>query len=233
MTDSLPIILVPGLLASPRLYAGQLPDLWRLGSVTIADHRRDDSMSAIARRVLATAPPRFALAGLSMGGYAALEIMRQAGERVVKLALLDTSARPDTAEQSAQRRERVATAQAEGIDAVALTQFERLVHPSHRGDEHLRGIVRTMAAEVGVEGFVKQQAAIIGRADSRPFLGEIRCPTLVLVGDCDELTPPDLAAEMAHAIPGARLVTVPESGHLSTLEQPAAVTRALLDLLAS
>ena len=103
MADGLPIVLVPGLNCSPRLYAPQLPELWRLGAVTIADHTRDDSMAAIARRVLAAAPPRFALAGLSMGGYIALTVLRQAPERVEKLALLDTSARPETPEESPAR----------------------------------------------------------------------------------------------------------------------------------
>jgi pimeloyl-ACP methyl ester carboxylesterase len=231
--DPLPIVLLPALLCSPRLYAELLPDLWRHGPVTIADTLRDDSMSGIARRVLTTAPPVFALAGLSMGGYIALEIMRQAPERVAKLALLDTSARPDLPEQSVQRRERVATARSQGIDAVSLGLFERSVHPAHRSDARLRETVRVMGAEVGVEAFARQQEAIIGRPDSRPDLASIRCPTLVLVGDGDELTPPDIAAEMAAAIPHARLATLPGAGHLSTLEQPAAVAHAFLVLLES
>src|SRR5579883_3245029 len=92
----LPTVLVPGLNCSARLYAPQIPALWRFGPVTVADHTRDDSMPAIAARILASAPPRFALAGLSMGGYIAFEIMRQAPQRVLRLALMDTSARPDT-----------------------------------------------------------------------------------------------------------------------------------------
>src|ERR1044071_8920922 len=95
MAESLPIVLVPGLNCSPRLYAAQMPALWRFGPVTVADHTRDDTMAAIAARILGAAPPRFALAGLSMGGYIALEIMRQAAERVKRLALLDTGARDD------------------------------------------------------------------------------------------------------------------------------------------
>ena len=101
---SLPIVLIPGLTCTARLYAEQIPALWPFGPVTVADHRRDDSMAAIARRILAAAPPRFALAGLSMGGYIAFEIMRQAPERVVKLALLDTGARGDTPEQTERRQ---------------------------------------------------------------------------------------------------------------------------------
>src|SRR5882672_7717412 len=98
MPEPLPIVLVPGLICSARLYAEQIPALWRFGPVSIADHRRDDTMEAIAARILASAPPRFALAGLSMGGYVALTMLRRAPERVARLALLDTSARPDTPE---------------------------------------------------------------------------------------------------------------------------------------
>src|ERR1019366_536693 len=104
LSDSLPIVLVPGLNCSARLYAEQIPALWRFGPVTVADHTRDDSIPAIAGRILAAAPPRFALAGLSMGGYIALDIMRQAPGRVVKLALLDTGARPESAEQTERRQ---------------------------------------------------------------------------------------------------------------------------------
>src|SRR5262249_55214680 len=100
MSGPLPIVLVPGLNCSARLYAEQVPVLWGWGPITIADHRRDDSVEAIAARILAAAPPRFALAGLSLGGYIAFAIMRKAPERVARLALLDTSARPDAPEQS-------------------------------------------------------------------------------------------------------------------------------------
>jgi pimeloyl-ACP methyl ester carboxylesterase len=231
VSEPLPIVLIPGLLASPRLYLEQLPELWRLGPTTVADHKRDDSMRGIARRVLEAAPPRFALIGLSMGGYVSFEILRQARDRVVKLALLDTTARPDTPEQGEQRLAQIEVAKTLGLLDVVDAVFPRWVHRNRRGDERLREIVGKMAAEVGVDGFVNQQTAIRGRPDSRPLLGTITCPTLVLVGDGDELTPPERAAEIASGIRGARLVTVPESGHLSTLEQPAAVTRVLLEHL--
>ena len=232
MSESLPVVLIPGLLASARLYAPQIPELWRRGPVTVADPTRDDSMRAIAQRVLATAPPRFALAGLSMGGYVCFEILRQEPGRVAKLALLDTSAHADTPEASTMRRAQMAQASAGRLAEVVEAQFERTVHPAHRHDRELREINRLMAADVGPESFLRQQAAIMGRPDSRPTLAAINCPTLVLVGEQDELTPPERAAEMAHGIRAAQLVSVPECGHLSTLEQPRAVTAALLDWLA-
>src|SRR6478752_2556109 len=104
MAESLPIVLVPGLNCSPRLYAAQMPALWRFGPVTVADHTRDDTMGSIVRRILGSAPPRFALAGLSMGGYVALEIVRQAADRVVRLALLDTGPGADAPEAAQKRR---------------------------------------------------------------------------------------------------------------------------------
>lgn len=231
MEPSLPVVLVPGLICSARLYAEQIPALWRCGAVTIADHTRDESMSGIARRLLAQAPPQFALIGLSMGGYVAFEVLRQAPDRVAKLALLDTTARPDTPEQTTQRRLQIEMARNGRFGEIAGLLFPRFVGASRRGDAALRATVRTMAEETGVEAFVRQQTAIIERPDSRPGLSGIRCPTLVVVGDQDALTPPDRAAEIAAAVPNARQVVVADCGHLSTLEQPAAVTRALVDFL--
>jgi pimeloyl-ACP methyl ester carboxylesterase len=228
---ALPIVLVPGLLVTARLYAEQIPALWRLGPVTVADHTRDHSMAAIARRILADAPPRFALAGLSMGGYVAFEIVRQAPERVARLALLSTSARLDPPEITERRRRQIALAQEGRFGDLADMQFPLLVDRSRLDDEDLQTLVRLMADETGAEAFVREQTAIIGRADSRPDLARIACPTLVVVGDGDELIAPESSVEIADGIPGARLVTVAECGHLSTLERPAQVTAALTEWL--
>jgi pimeloyl-ACP methyl ester carboxylesterase len=229
MPDPLPIVLIPGLTCSARLYADQIPALWRFGPVTVADHTRDDSMAAIARRILAAAPPRFGLAGLSMGGYIAFEIMRQAPQRVARLALLDTGARAETPEQTERRKVVIALAKSGRYAEVPDIAFPLYVHRNRHNDAALKKIVRMMAAETGVEAYFRQQNAIIGRPDCRPGLGAIKCPTLVLVGDGDEATPPDLAREIAGAIGGARLTVVADCGHLSTLEQPETVTAALVD----
>jgi pimeloyl-ACP methyl ester carboxylesterase len=231
--ESLPVILVPGLNCSARLYAEQVPALWQFGPVTIADHRRDDSMAKVARGILANAPPRFALAGLSVGGYIAFEIMRQAADRVAKLALLDTGARAEAPERTEARRPLIALARQGRLADITDDQFPLLVHRKRHGDQALKAIVRAMNQETGAEAYVRQQEAIMSRPDSRPGLGAINCPTLVLVGDDDQLTPPELAREMANGIRGARLVIVPESGHLSTLEQPRAVTDALVEWMKS
>lgn len=225
---SLPIVLVPGLNCSLRLYAPQLPALWQIGGVTVADHRRDDSIAGIARRILADAPPRFALAGLSMGGYIAFEIVRQAPSRVAGLALLDTSARPESPEQTLRRKAQIDMARSGRFDEISEQMFAVLSRPAGLGDASMQQIIRAMATDTGADAFIRQQSAIMGRADSRPTLACVRCPTLVVVGDEDKLTPPDLAVEIARGIPDARLEVIAECGHLSTLDQPERAT-ALLD----
>jgi pimeloyl-ACP methyl ester carboxylesterase len=233
MPEALPIVLIPGLGCSARLYGGQIPALWRFGPVTIADHTRDDSMEAIARRILTAAPPRFALAGLSMGGYIAFEIMRQAPERVAKLALLDTGARAEAPEQTERRKVAIALAKGGRYVEVVDLVFPVYVHRKRHSDAALKQIVRNMAEDTGVDAFLRQQQAIIQRRDSRPGLDAIKCPTLVLVGDDDQATPLELSREISAAIAGSRLVVIAESGHLSTLEQPERVTSALVEWLGS
>jgi pimeloyl-ACP methyl ester carboxylesterase len=229
MRDPLPVLLVPGLNCSARLYQSQVSALWQSGPVMVADHRRDRTMEDIASRILEAAPPRFALAGLSMGGYIALTIMRMAPERVARLALLDTSARPDRPEQGERRLGQIALAEAGRFGEVVDALFPFFVHRDRHGDAELKRVVQLMAEETGPTAFVRQQQAIMARPDARPLLGAIRCPTLVLVGDGDELTPPALSQELADGIAGARLVVVSDCGHLSTLERPEAVNRALAE----
>jgi pimeloyl-ACP methyl ester carboxylesterase len=233
MALSLPLVLVPGLLCSARLYGAQIAALWPFGQVAVADHRRDADMAAIAAAILAQAPPRFALAGLSMGGYIAFAMLRLAPERIARVALLDTAARPDLPEQKAGREKLIGMAKAGKLSDVVEMLTPRFLHRSRQNDEALKRVVREMAAETGAEAFVRQQKAIMSRPDSRPLLASIRCPTLVLVGEGDELTPPELATEIAGGISGAKLVVVPDCGHLSTLEKPEAVSAALSESLAA
>src|SRR5262245_118443 len=229
MATLLPVVLIPGLNCSARLYADQIPALWRFGPVQVADHTRANSMDLIAEQILAAAPPRFALAGLSMGGYLALTVVRLAPERVQKLALLDSSARPETAEQTERRKPQIALAESGRFAEVTALQFPWFVHRSRQDDEALRARVRQMAEETGAEVFLRQQQAIMTRPDARPRLARIKCPTLVLVGDGDELTPRVLSQEIVAGVAGSRLVVVPECGHLSTMEQPDAVNKALVE----
>ncbi len=231
MTVPLPLVLVPGLLCSARLYAPQIAALWPCGPVMVADHRQEEEIGALAAGILAQAPPRFALAGLSMGGYIAFAMLRQAPDRIAKLALLDTSARPDTPEQTAEREKFIGTAHVGKLSQVVDTLAPRFLHRDRRDDDALNRTIRDMAADTGVDGFVRQQKAIMGRPDSRPLLSSIHCPALVLVGEGDELTTPELAKEIAAGISGSRLVVVPDCGHLSTIEKPEPVNAALAEWL--
>jgi len=226
-----PLIVLPGLLCDARLWAASCRDLGR--AVTVADLTRDESLAALAARVLAEAPDRFALAGLSMGGYVAMEIVRRAPGRVARLALLDTTAHPDRPEQTARRLDAVALVQAGRFETVVATLPPSLLGAAALADPRCAALVRDMARAVGPAAYVRQQTAIRTRPDSWPTLAGVACPTLVLCGAEDALTPPALMAEMARAIPAARFEVVAGAGHLSPIEQPAAVGAALAGWLAA
>ena len=218
------LLLLPGLICDERLWRDVIGGLGARSMV--ADLTQDDSVAGMARRALASAPARFALAGLSMGGYVAFEIMRQAPERVTHLALLDTSARPDDEARKQTRRSGMAAVQEGKFGLVSRAMLPGLLAPANL-DSALAEEVQAMSERVGAQAYLRQQAAIMGRVDSRPTLAQIAVPTLVGVGEMDKLTPPDLAEEMAAGIKGAERVRFPDSGHLSTMENPAAVVTAM------
>ena len=229
--EKTPLVLVPGLLCDDRLWRHQAEHLADLADPIIADVTRGASMSEMARAVLDAAPEWFTLAGLSMGGYVALEIMRVAPERIALLALLDTSARADTPEQTATRRELIEISQEGRFDEVPRRLLPNIVHPDRLDDDRLTSTVFAMAEAVGPEAFVRQEEAIIGRPDGRENLPDIACPTLVLCGREDALTPMHFHEEMAALIPDSRLRVIEKCGHLSALERPEGVTTALREWL--
>jgi pimeloyl-ACP methyl ester carboxylesterase len=230
MPETPSLLLLPGLLCDARLWRDQVDALAGEVECLIADTMLDDSLPAMAARALATAPPRFALAGLSMGGYLAFEILRQAPERVTRVALLDTSARPDSPFQARRRRGLIALSRTGLFRGVTPRLLPQLIHPNHVAGP-IGEAVLAMADRVGRNAFLRQQAAILARPDSRPVLARIRVPTLVVVGEADAVTPPDLAEEMAAGISGAALHRIPGSGHLPPMEAPTAVTALLRDWL--
>jgi pimeloyl-ACP methyl ester carboxylesterase len=221
------LVLVPGLLCTKALWAPQLEALADIADMAVADHTRHESMEGIARAILAAAPERFALAGLSMGGYIAYAILRLAPERVSRLALFDTGYRADLPERREQRLALMALAEREGARKAQESLLPVLIHKSRLADKALVEAVLQMGADTGTEAFKRQQTAIMTRPDSAPLLPGIRVPTLVLVGEEDALTPPQMAREIAAGIPGAKLEIVRECGHLSTMERPEAVNRAM------
>lgn len=223
------LVLLPGLLCNARLWAPQVDALSDLSEPFVADLTRDDTMSAMAARVLAEAPAGpLALAGLSMGGYVAQEMLRQAPERITRLALLDTRARPDSADESERRRTLMRIAEtAKAFAPVNKRMLPLLVHPSKQTDATIVSTIQQMADETGIAAYLRQQHAIMSRADFRPALKAIRCPVLLLCGRQDAITPVVMHEEIAAGIPHARFVLIEECGHLSTLEQPGEVNAAM------
>lgn len=233
MPSNRQILLLPGLHSDATLFQGQIPFLAPLADIIVGDLSRADSIAGMAADALAEVPSgQVVLIGLSMGGYVALEIMRQAPERVSGLALLDTSARPDTPEAIANREKLIALAEKD-LDAVVDALLPRLSHPDHMNLPMVRGVVQSMAVSLGKDVFIRQQRAIMRRADSRPTLPQIACPTLVLCGRDDLITPLEVHEELVAGIPGALLVVIDECGHLSTLDQPEKVGEALKSWLTS
>jgi pimeloyl-ACP methyl ester carboxylesterase len=202
-------------------------NLFDLAEPIVADVTGSDTIDGLAHAVLRAAPERFFLAGLSLGGYVALGIIRAAPERVMRLALLDTSARADTPEQTAARLELIELAQGGRFEEVPQRLLPSFVHPRRLGDAALTSAVVGMARAVGPEAFVRQERAIIKRPDARRYLAAISCPTLVLCGRKDALTPLYLSEELADGIPDARLRVIESCGHLSAIERPEEVTAGM------
>ncbi|WP_425230476.1 alpha/beta fold hydrolase [Sphingomonas sp.] len=221
-----PLVLIPGLGSNAIVWERTIAALGDAASCTVGDTLRDDTLPAMAARVLAAAPPRFALAGVSMGGMVAMEMLAQAPDRIERLALFDTNARADTPEETAQRRATNAALLA-APDPAVLARAGRayLIHPIH--DPVVDDLLDRMGRQVGIEAYVRQNEAVIARPDSRPRLPAITVPTLVAAGAQDLMTPPAMTQEIAALIPGAMLRFVPDCGHLPPLEKPDA-TAALL-----
>lgn len=217
------VLLLPGLLEDADLFAEVVEGLRGAADCVVADLTRADTIAALARSALEQAPEGpLLLAGHSMGGYVALEAMRQAPGRVAALALLNTHARPDSPESTENRRRLMALADSD-FEAVVEALLPKLMTAAHLEDPGLTGTIGAMALATGKEAFKRQQAAIIGRIDSRPHLGAIRCPTLVVAGREDAIMPLGWLEELAGGIPGARLEVLEACGHVAPIEQPGRV----------
>ncbi len=221
------LVLLPGLLNTRRLYDRQVADLADVADVQVVELHTYDSIGAMAEAVLAAAPPNFCLGGFSMGGYVAFEVLRRAAERVEKLALIDTAATPDTPEATARRRAFLEQTKIGRFHGVQPTLLPLILHPKRLNDPDVVQPILDMAQQVGADGFVREQTAIMGRPDSRHMLADIDVPTVVIVGRQDQTTPLPRAQEMAADIANARLVVIEECGHMSPLEKPAEVSAAL------
>ncbi|NTV70259.1 MAG: alpha/beta hydrolase [Azonexaceae bacterium] len=223
------ILLLPGLLNDASVFTEQIAALSTVAKVEVGDLSIAETITDMAASILKSASAKhFVLLGLSLGGYVAFEIMRQAPERVAGLVLMDTTARPDTPESSAKREALIKLA-ATDLDAATEQLLPLLSHPDRMNLPAVRGVIQSMASGLGKEVFERQQRAIMGRPDSRPTLKSIACPTLVICGQNDLITPPELATEIADGIKHAKLELIAQCGHLSTLDQPELVCGLLLD----
>lgn len=225
------LILLPGMACDATLWRAQQPALAAHRPLVAEVHQHAPTLPAMAARLLAEHPGELVLAGASLGGMVALHAQQQAPERVRGLALLGTTARPDTPELQQLRRDAIGLFEQgraeELLRANALFAFHA-EHVARLLDDYLAMVLRG-----GIPALVRQNRAVMHRPDLRPALPTVACPTLVVGGADDQLTPPDCARELAAAIPGAQLQLLPRCGHMLTWEQPEAVTRLLADWLAT
>jgi len=229
---SIPALFLPGQLTDERLWT---PMLAALPEGLIAPHfvelTRGDTIAALARHALSGPPEKFVLVGLSLGGYVAFEMLRQSPHRVAALVLFNTSARSDD-EEKLEERERLKKAVTVGqFTGVTNRLMPTIVHPRQLGNRMVTDIVMQMASHIGQEGFLRQQHAIMSRSDSRDLLPHIQVPTLIVGGDSDQRTPPELQHEIAAQISGAEFHLLRNVGHLAPLEEPVLCADLVMNFL--
>ncbi len=228
------VILLPGLASDAALWRSQVPALVAAGhTVHVSDaHTRAETLSAMARAVLNDHEGPLVLVGTSMGGIVALEVFRQAPQRVAALALLGSNARPDTPDMIRLRSAAVREFEQGRVDEILRANVPMAFHPSRQSDAALVSDYFDMIHRAGAAQLIQQNRAIMARPDSRPLLPRVRCPLLLVCGDADTLTPPECSREIAAAVPQAELHLLPQCGHLLTWERPGEVNALLLRWLA-
>ena len=236
MSERIHLVLAPGLVCDAHVWEHQAQALGDVAHCAIADYHYDNSLAQMAQRVLSSAPERFALAGHSMGGRVALEILRLAPQRVLRVALLDTGYESlDTGAVGDKEREKrfalLEMAKKKGMRSMAKVWAQGMVHPSRLKDAELMNGIYDMLARKTPEHFAAQIDALLNRPDAADVLAAIRCPTLIACGEQDSWSPFARHVAMARRAPHAKLVAIPESGHMVTLERPATVTAALREWL--
>jgi pimeloyl-ACP methyl ester carboxylesterase len=229
--------MLPGLLCDRSVWQHQIEALSDVADCTSIEWGNEDSLEKMAQTALRQAPERFSVVGHSMGGRVALEVFRLAPERVKRIAVFDTgcAARPRNAAGEEEERGRLALlaiARSEGMRAMAAQWLPPMIHTERRGDRGLTEAIIAMFARKTPDVFAAQIRALLDRPERCDLLEQIRCPALVLTGREDGWSPPARHREMAARIPGSTFIVVPECGHMSTLEQPAAVTAAIRSWLA-
>ncbi len=230
MTEKIPLLLLPGLLNDAELWREQIAALSDIADCHVGDQTQGDTMQAVVDQVLADAPPRFALAGFSLGGFVAQQILRTAPERVLRLALIDTSIHADSPERAAQRRSQQASVRLPGAFHGFGDKLMRSYIDASRLDDYvLVQRVRDMTARLGAAVFLRQSA--LERTDGHDVLSAYRDPLLIVCGANDRITPPAISEEMHALVPPSTLVMIPDCGHLAPMEQPEAVNAAMREWL--
>lgn len=227
MTEQTELYLLPGLLCDETVWRHQIDHLSDLARISVPDYRDCDSITAMAETVLADAPDSFTVAGHSMGGRVALELFRLAGERVTRIALLDSATGPAAAGEEEKRMGWVELAREEGMAALADTWLPPMIHPDRREDPVFMDSLKTMIGRFTPDQFHGEIRALLERPDATSLLARIHCPALVLCGRQDSWRSPESHAEMAAAIPGAQFEIVEDCGHMAPVEKPEVVTAAL------
>ncbi len=226
MTETL--YLLPGLLCDSRIWANQLAHLADLAEIRIPDFRHYSSLSDMADAVLAEAPPRFMVAGHSMGGRIALQILDKAPQRILRLGLLDTGLQPASADEPAKRQKLLDMAATQGMAAVARAWSPPMVHPQRHADTSLMNAIYDMVERYTPQQFNNQILALLGRPDATPFLGKAPLGSLLLCGRQDTWSPPHQHEALSRALPDhPGVVIIENSGHMSPMEQPEAVSQAM------
>ncbi len=226
------LVLLPALLCNEGLFSPQIAALKDRTNIVVPDLSRDTTIAAAAQRILSEIPAeKFCLCGISMGGYVAFELMRQAPERIEALCLTDTNPFGETEQSSKNRAVMIARAQTDGLESIVESSQFSVLAPENRDKPLIKELLPKMVFETGLHGYVNEQKTIMSRPDSRDLLEKIACPTLVAGGELDKLSTPAIMDDMARQIPNAERIVIKNSGHFPPLENPDAMTEVLLRLL--
>jgi pimeloyl-ACP methyl ester carboxylesterase len=229
----LPLLLVPGLMCDHTVWDPLLPQLSLVQACVVVDHGEADSLVQMANQVLQDAPPRFCMAGHSMGARVALEVLRLAPDRVAGVALLDTGYLPKLSgsageEEVRKRMHLLQIAQDQGVRAMATEWVQGMVHPERLKDQELIERILTMFDRKTAKIFAHQLHALIHRLDASDVLSSLRVPTLILCGRQDTWSPPSQHEAMHQLAPHATLAVIEEAGHMAPMEQPELVSAEIL-----
>lgn len=228
-----PLVLLPGMMCDARVWSPQIAALSGSRALHLAALSEHDNVEALATTILANAPVRFALAGISLGGAVALEMVRQSPFRVERLALIDTNPEPATEIWRARREARIAQAMTGKLERVLRDEVRRDHLATGAAGDHAFARFMEMALDLGPDVYARQSRAQINRPEQRDALGAYRGQTLILIGETDRLGRRGQSAAMLEAAPGARLAVLEGAGRLPTLEQPDRTTSELLSWLAA